>query len=58
MREDARIEALIRELTDFEDRFLMREQWAAIEWAEYVCVPDLEADAGLQRRWSDSTLGA
>ena len=32
----------MHELTDFENRFLMRERWLAIEWAECVFVPDLE----------------
>jgi hypothetical protein len=53
LREDERIEALIRELTDFENRFLMREHWLAIEWAECVFVPGLDEDDAPRRRWSD-----
>jgi len=53
LREEERIEGLMRELSNFENRFLMRERWLAIEWAECVFVPDLgDADAP-RRRWSD-----
>lgn len=51
LRQEDRIEALMHELSDFEDRFLMRERWLAIEWAECVFVPEL-SDAP-RRRWSD-----
>ena len=58
LREDSRIEALIRELTDFEDRFVMRERWVAIEWAECVFVPSLDEEGSLRRRWSDAGTAA
>jgi hypothetical protein len=54
LREEERIEALIHELTDFENRFLMRERWLAIEWAECVFVPAADADSAPKRRWSDA----
>ena len=53
LREEERIEALMHALTDFEDRFLMRERWLAIEWAECVFVPDLGEANAPRRRWSD-----
>jgi hypothetical protein len=56
LREEERIEALMHELTDFENRFLMRERWLAIEWAECVFVPDLDEDDAPRRRWSDLQL--
>jgi len=54
LREEERIEALIHELAGFEDRFLMRERWLAIEWAECVFVPHLDEDDSPKRRWSDA----
>ena len=56
LREDDRIEGLRQELRAFEDRFLMREQWLAIEWAECVFVPDIELDEAHRRRWNDRDL--
>jgi hypothetical protein len=53
LREEERIEALMHELTDFENRFLMRERWLAIEWAECVFVPNLAGEDAPRRRWSD-----
>ena len=53
LRQEERIEALMRELTDFENRFLMRERWLAIEWAECVFVPELNEEDAPKRRWSD-----
>jgi hypothetical protein len=53
LREEERIESLMRELTDFENRFLMRERWLAIEWAECVFVPELTDGDAPRRRWSD-----
>ncbi len=53
LREEERIEALMHALTDFENRFLMRERWLAIEWAECVFVPGLGGDDAPKRRWSD-----
>lgn len=53
LREEERIEALMHELAEFESRFLMRERWLAIEWAECVFVPGLEDADAPRRRWSD-----
>jgi tRNA pseudouridine-54 N-methylase len=53
LREEERIEALTRELADFENRFLMRERWLAIEWAECVFIPGLDQEGAPRRRWSD-----
>ena len=43
----------MHELTDFENRFLMRERWLAIEWAERVFIPLLDEQGAPRRRWSD-----
>jgi hypothetical protein len=56
LREEERIEALMHELTGFESRFLMRERWLAIEYAECVFVPDLDEEDAPRRRWSDLQL--
>ena len=53
LREEERIEGLIHALSDFENRFLMREHWLAIEWAECVFVPRADEDCAPKRRWSD-----
>ncbi len=51
--EAERLEALIRELTDYEGRFAQTDARYAVGWAECMFVPVGEDDGQPRRRWSD-----
>ena len=53
--EAERLEALIRELTYYEDRCAEADAGWAIGWAECTLLPALEDGAAPHRRWSDGT---
>lgn len=48
-----RIEAMIRELTDYEQRTNESASDWAIGWVEWALVPHVESDDEPHRRWSD-----
>jgi hypothetical protein len=53
MQETSRIEGLSLAISQFETRYLTREEQLAVEWAECVFVPPLEPAERPRRRWSD-----
>jgi hypothetical protein len=53
--EAERLEALIRELTDYEGRCAETDPACSIGWAEWALVPDVNGDARPRRRWSDGS---
>jgi len=53
--EAERLEALIRELTDYEGRCAEIDPACAVGWAEWALVPDTGSDARPRRRWSDGS---
>jgi len=52
--EAERIEALIRELTDYEGRSGQTDTDYAVEWAQWMVVPTAQDDSQPRRRWSDA----
>jgi hypothetical protein len=53
--DEARSDALLREVADYENRATGFSVAAA--WAEWVFVPRFEPDNEPRRRWSDARLG-
>jgi hypothetical protein len=53
--EAERLEALIRELTDYEGRFAQTDALYAVGWAEWTFVPVGKDDGQPRRRWSDAS---
>lgn len=53
--EAERLEALIRELTDYEGRCAETDPGCSIGWAEWAFVPEAGGDARPRRRWSDAS---
>jgi hypothetical protein len=51
--EAERLEALIREVTYYEDRCAETDAGRTVGWAECVILPELENDGTPHRRWSD-----
>lgn len=51
--EAERIEALIRELTDYEGRSEQAGAEYAVGWAQWMVVPTAQDDSQPRRRWSD-----
>ncbi len=52
-RGEYRVEALIRELVEYESSLNGTDQEYNLGWTEYVSVPRLSQDRGETRRWSD-----
>jgi hypothetical protein len=46
-----RLEALIRELTDYEDRSTQTDASGSIDWAEWASGPQAREDTTPGRRW-------
>jgi len=57
-RGEYRVEALIRELVEYESTLDGNGEEFRIGWSEYVCVPALARDGAQTRRWSDPTCQA
>lgn len=57
-RGEYRVEALIRELVEYEGSLNGTDDEYRLGWAEYVKVPSLGQDGAASRRWSDASLGA
>jgi hypothetical protein len=53
--EAERLEALIRELTDYEGRCAETDPGCSVGWAEWALVPEADGDARPRRRWSDGS---
>ncbi len=53
--EAERLEALIRELTDYEGRCAETDASCAVGWAEWTFVPEADDDGQPRRRWSDAS---
>ena len=53
--EAERIEALIRELTDYEGRSGQADADYEVGWAQWMVVPTAHDDSQPRRRWSDAT---
>jgi hypothetical protein len=53
--EAERLEALIRELTDYEGRCAETDAGCAVGWAEWAFVPEADGDGQPRRRWSDAS---
>lgn len=53
--EAERLEALIRELTDYEGRSAETDSSCSVGWAEWALVPEADSDARPRRRWSDGS---
>lgn len=51
--EAERLEAMIRELNDYEQRSADTGGDCTIGWAEWVFVPKADGDTQQRRRWSD-----
>jgi hypothetical protein len=54
IRGEYRVEALIRELVEYESSLDGLDQEYRLGWTEYVVVPRLTDDPGAKRRWSDT----
>ena len=52
-RGEYRVEALIRELVEYESSINGTSQEYSLGWAEYVRVPRAGEEPGESRRWSD-----
>lgn len=57
-RGEYRVEALIRELVEYESTINGTGDEYHIGWSEYVSIPHLALDSAQTRRWSDSTRPA
>ena len=53
--EAERLEALIRELTDYEGLCAETDAGCSVGWAEWALVPQADGDAQPRRRWSDGS---
>jgi len=53
--EAERLEALIRELTDYEGRCAETDTGCTVGWAEWAFVPEASDDDQPRRRWSDAS---
>jgi hypothetical protein len=53
--EAERLEALIRELTDYEGRCAETDPACSIGWTEWALVPEANGDTRPRRRWSDGS---
>ena len=51
--ETERLEALVRELTDYEIRAEESEAGFTVEWAEWAFVQEVDAREEQRRRWRD-----
>jgi hypothetical protein len=53
--EAERLEALIRELTDYEGRCAETNTGSVVGWAEWAFAPEADDDGQPRRRWSDAS---
>lgn len=57
-RGEYRVEALIRELVEYESALNEANDEYRIGWAEYVSIPRLSQEGAETRRWSDAAAHA
>jgi hypothetical protein len=55
--EQMRLDALLRELADYDNRGSALNVLYAVAWAEWVFVPRCEPEEQPRRRWADRPIG-